>query len=830
MKISLQWLNDHIDVLDYASRSSEMADLLTSVGLEVEAVEDKTLQFKNVVVGHIVKLDRHPNADRLTVCQVDTGDGQPRQIVCGAKNHKAGDKVVVALPGAVLPGDFEIKKSKIRDVESLGMLASESELGLKKESEGILILPAEAPVGTSFAEYGGLNDVIFELKITPNRADCLSHLGLARELSCLLGRPLKSPVAKFKSSSSVVTRKAVGLEVRDTKLCPRYSGRLIKAIKVGPSPSWLKTRVESVGLNSINNVVDVTNFVMMDVGQPLHAFDLAHLKGSKVIVDRATVGEKFKTLDGTELTLTGDELTIRDQERAVCLAGVVGGLNSGVTEGTQDLFIESAHFAMDSVRRTARRHGLQTDSAYRFSRGTDPSGVIGALDRACALIQQVAGGEVAADHWDEYPAPASRKPIAISAAYVSQRLGYSVDEAEMVSVFQRLGCKVVRTAVGGSMEFNLKGSEVYGADEIVYHVTPPEFRMDLEQDVDLVEEFGRLKGYDKIPETLPVFSYAPLSYDKGFVFEQRVAELARSAGLSQAVNYGFTASKFQSEVLGAVEAYRGAGLDMDSHAVALKNPLSEDLDVMRVSLLPGLLRNCLHNIRHGNNEGRLFEEGFAFRRGPEGYQQDARLGFIAWGSHAGLWQKAGDESAVFFDLKARLQYIFDKLLISQVQWTPWNNTPQLVHPSQAATIFIEGRNIGFIGALHPSWAMKEKLRVGVALGEIDLKALMRGQPRSVKFKPVSKFPAVERDIAFVVPKEMRAQDVAAEIKRTAGALLQSIEVFDVFQGGNLPADHQSVAYRMIYQDLQETLTEERLSQLQSQIVANVEKKLSVKVR
>jgi phenylalanyl-tRNA synthetase beta chain len=433
MKISLNWLNDHIDLSDYRERAGEIAALLTAAGLEVEAVEDKSALFRHVVVGRIAQLDRHPNADRLTVCQVDVGEGSLRQIVCGAKNHKAGDKVVVTLPGAVLPGDFAIKKSKIRDVESLGMLASESELGLKKESEGILILPADAPVGEPFAKYFGLDDVTFEINVSPNRADCLSHLGLARELSALLGRPLKTAGVELKTSARLSTKSAIGLEVHDTQLCPRYSARLVDGVKIGPSPAWLRMRLESVGLNPINNVVDVTNFIMMDLGQPLHAFDAARLQGKKIIVAKAEAGEKFKTLDGSELTLSGDELTIRDGERAVCIAGAIGGLNSGVTDSTTSVLIESAHFAMDSVRKTARRHGLQTDSAYRFSRGTDPSGVIRALERASALIQEVSGGEIAADFWDEYPHPRAARPITVSAAYVSQRLGYPVEAAGLKS-------------------------------------------------------------------------------------------------------------------------------------------------------------------------------------------------------------------------------------------------------------------------------------------------------------------------------------------------------------------------------------------------------------
>lgn len=812
MKISLKWINDHIDIADYISKASELAKLLTDAGLEVEAIENKAELFKNVVVGLIVKLERHPNADRLTVCQVDTGEGELRQIVCGAKNHKAGDRVVVTLPGAVLPGNFEIKKSKIRDVESLGMLASESELGFKKESEGILILPPDAPVGKSFAEYSGFDDVILEVNVSPNRADCLSHFGLARELACLLNRPLKMPKLEFTPSAQLSTKKKIALRVNDAKLCPRYSGRLIEGIKVGPSPAWLKARIESVGLNSINNVVDVTNFIMMDLGQPLHAFDVATLKGGAITVAVAPHAEKFVTLDGTELKLAGDELTIRDAERAVCIAGVVGGQNSGVTSSTGALFIESAHFAMDSVRRTARRLGLQTDSAYRFSRGTDPSGVVRALDRACALIQQVAGGQVASDHWDIYPHVQPKTAISVSAKYVEQRLGYPVKEAELIDWLKRLGCKVSQTGE-------------------VLQVIPPEYRVDLEQDVDLVEEFGRLDGYSHIPDSLPVMAYAPLKQDKPYGFEQRVAELAREAGFSQCVNFGFTGAKYQAAVLGPVEAYRASGLEMDPQPIAIQNPLNEEMDVMRVSLLPGLLKNVLHNYRHGNLTGRLCEVGFVFRKGPEGYLQEPRIAFVSWGIEQGLWQENTDQRFAFFDMKARVQSLLQHLLIQAAGLNPWTvNPPALLHPSQSATVFAEGRTAGFVASIHPKWSMSEKVNVPVVVAELDLKALGRGQPRTVKFKSVSKFPAVERDLAFVLPKTILASEVTSEIKKASGQLLQSIDIFDVFEGGNLPEGTVSVAYRMIFQDVEGTLNEERLTALQNQIVSSVEKKLNVRVR
>ncbi len=813
MKISLSWLKTHLPTSAHIASPQELAERLTAVGLEVEAVEDKAAQFAHVVVGQIQKLEKHPNADRLTVCQLDVGDGELKQIVCGAKNHKQGDKVVVTLPGAVLPGDFAIKKSKIRDVESSGMLASESELGLKKESEGILILPADAPVGESFAKYFGLEDVTLEINVTPNRADCLSHLGLAREVGSLYQLALIEPPIEMQMSKAMKTKERVALEVLDKDQAPRYSGRWIKGVKVGPSPAWLRQRLESVGMNSINNIVDVTNFVMMDLGQPLHAFDLAKIEGNKVIVSGAEPGEKMTTLDGTELTLGGGELCIRNVKTIMCLAGVIGGKDSGVTDSTTDVFIESAHFSLESVRRTARRHGLQTDSAYRFSRGTDPGNVIRALDLACSLIQKVAGGEIAADHWDFYPRPIERAPIRLEVSTVGERLGYPVSEDDLSQVLLSLGCKISK-----------------GQDKGVLEVLAPAYRLDLEQDVDLVEEYGRIKGYDQIPETLPPLNYAPLSQDKAYGLEVRMALLARQAGFSQAVNFGFVSSAFQSAVLGSVESYRSVGLDTDANPIKLQNPLSDEYDVMRVSLLPGLIRNLLHNARHGLEFGRLFELGYVFRHGPDGYDQKLRLGLLGWGELSGLWQPKASDSSVFFDVKARVEGICAKLLISQVQFNEWAEPPKLFHPGQAAGIFIEGRHVGFVASVHPAWLEENKIRWPVVLAEFDAEALMRGQPRAVRYKPISKFPAVERDLAFVMPKTLRSQDVQREIQKAAGVSLQSVRVFDVFEGGNLPEGHISIAYRMVFQNPQSTFTENELSDLQSQIVNAVEKKLGIRVR
>jgi phenylalanyl-tRNA synthetase beta chain len=835
MKISLRWLNDLVQVDDYYSKPEELGKILTAAGLELEAVENPGESLKSVVVGQIKVLGQHPNADRLTLCQVDVGDGTLRQIVCGAKNHKQGDKVAVALPGAVLPGNFAIKLSKIRDVESQGMLCSFSELGFAKESEGILILPAEAPVGVPFADY--YCDILLEINVTPNRADCLSHLGLARELSATLNRPLKPQKVEFKTDS-MSTQKAVKLSVKDIKNCPRYSGRLLQNIKVGPSPEAIRKRLEAVGMNSINNVVDITNYVMMELGQPMHAFDLDHLKGASVIIDKSVKGEKFISLDGTEYTLSGDELTIRDQDRAVCLAGVVGGKNSGVSDSTKNIFLESAHFAMDSVRRTSRRLGLQTDSAYRFSRGTDATQTVKALDLACSLLQKYAGATVAGDFYDEYPSPIKRQPIAVDTKYVEDRIGFPVTEADFGEWMKRIGCKVDEPKL-------LKLVPPSEKQYFNFLVTPPDFRSDIEMKEDLIEEFGRLQGYDKIPEVLPPFGGAPLKHADEYTFDGNLVRILEEEGFQQSINYGFIANKFQEEFMGARDGWAGTGLPTPAQAVGVRNPLNEDLNVMRLSLAPWLYKNFVHNARHGLTEGRLFENGFVFdklvsTKGDEGYVQNQRLALLGWGKASGLWQK--EKHLPYFDLKTGIENLCQRLRVGNpkgnlravsfqsLEFRPSEKLPSFLHPAQSAVIFCEGKNIGYIGAIHPKLLNDEKISYEAAIAEIDVSALRRGQPRPVKYQPISKLPSAERDFAFLVPVKVTASQISAEIRKASGAVLQSLEVFDVFEGGNLPEGFRSIAYRLVLQDPNETLGEAQLAKLQTDILSALEKKLSVKIR
>lgn len=811
MKISLKWLNDYVQVTDYFSKPEELAKLLVGAGLEVDDIVNESRQFENVVVGQVLEKGQHPDADKLTLCQVDVGDGKTRQIICGARNHKQGDKVVVTLPGAVLPGDFKIKVSKIRGVESQGMLASEVELGLAEKSEGIMILPEEAPVGTSFAEYMELDDIIFELSVTPNRADCLSHLGLAREVAALLGRPFEVPVADFEAQGEA-TEKTVQVRLQDPQACPRYAGRVVRGVRVGPSPGWLVKRLESVGMNSINNVVDVTNFVMLELGQPLHAFDVEELQGKTLIIRRSDKGEKFKTLDGTELTLSGEELTIRDSERPVALAGVVGGLNSGVSEKTRDIFVESAFFSSQVVRKTSRRHGVDTESSQRFSRGTDPEGVVMALNRAVELIQQIAGGEIASDFIDEYPSPLKRDLIALHVSYVEERMGYPVDRDELKNWLLRIGCQVT------PLQSDL------------FEVLPPVYRWDLFQEADLVEEFGRLKGYDHIPEKFPALEGEPSAMDPQFVFELRTQKAWAAEGFHQAIHYNFLNRNEQLKFLGEVERLNQVGLPTTADPVMLKNPLSEELNALRVSLLPGLFANVVHNYRYGTESGQVFETGGVYARDEENYLQHPRLGLVCWGDQSGLWQK--QKVPAVLRLKKHIENFLESLLIQGYQWkTPKNSQPpEFLHPGQWTALFCEGRFIGVLGSLHPSLLEDQKIRAELAIAEFNLEALGRGQPRIPKIKSIAKFPRAERDLSLVLPGDLAAGNLLNEIQKAGAPYVHDVRIVDVYTGAPLPSGKRSVTYKFWLQKPDGSFSDGEMKSLQSQIIDKITKNYAVEVR
>jgi len=821
MKISLKWLGRYINVTAYQKDPDKLTGLLTNGGLEVEGIVNLAKAFENVVVGQILEKNKHPNADNLTLCLVAVGPAasDQRRIVCGAKNHSAGDKVVVALPGAVLPGDFTIKLSKIRGEESQGMLCSEKELGLSTESQGIVILPADAPIGVPFAQYSKNDDVIFDIKVTPNRSDCLSHFGLAREVSTLTGDKFEFPLTPF-TEGRESTRKLIKVTVEDAERCPRYAGRVVQNVKIGPSPEWMKKLLESVGLRSINNVVDVTNFVMMELGQPLHAFDLATLEGPQIIVRRAHSGEKFSTLDEKELTLEGTELVICDAKRPVALAGVMGGLNSGVSEKTSDVFIESAYFLPSAVRRAARRHGLDTDSSYRFSRGVDPDAINLALNRACQLLMEVAGGTVCTDSYDYYPRPVAKPRIELDLAFISARLGVNVESIEAKRLLERTGCDV-------------SGSGVK------LLVNPPAYRSDLKIQEDLGEEILRLKGFSQIPETLPQMTGEPVFDSPQHFLEGRLAKTFASLGLAQATNLSFTQSKFENEFLGAAPRGRAdeLGLDLNVKSIGLTNPINQDLEVLRVSLVPSLARNGAFNLRHGRARGGLFEIAPVFamkemddiRDEKRPFSEETHLGAILWGEDETHWAKPVNVP-IYYRLKAILEGFLKSWQYKSFRIDPLHDVPAFLHPGQNARIFVEGKAVGFIGVLHPLVADRMEFKVPVAVMELNLKNLFAGQPRSSRAKPLPKFPTVERDVALLCPVILAAGEIRAELMKAGGQLVMSCEIFDLYEGEKLPPDKKSMAFRLVYQDPNKTLSDDDVNALHQKAVNQVVQKLGLSVR
>lgn len=806
MRISLRWLSEFIDIQDFFSAPLELADLLTRSGLEVENIDDQAKSFKSVVIGHILDKKPHPDADRLTLCQVSTGSGLVHQIVCGATNHNQNDRVVVALPGAHLPCGLQIKRSKIRGVVSDGMLCSEKELGLSHESLGIMILPQDAPIGHLFSDYMSINDITIEIKVTPNRADCLSHLGLARELSTLLGREYKLSKPQFET---IKTPPGVMLSasIENSELCPRYAGRIMKGVTVKESPDWLKKRLKSVGLKSINNIVDATNYVMMELGQPLHAFDLTNISDHKIKIGLAKKGETLITLDGTELEFQGNEVVIRDQEKIVALAGIIGGLTSGIKPNTTSIFIESAYFLPSSIRKSSRKFGIETDSSYRFSRGVDPDFVIKSLDLACELILKVSQGEVLDTLIDIYNKPIEKSQIEVSLSHMEECLGYKIPEESFIQWIKKLGCQIEASSNG------LK-------------ILPPLFRTDLLQEVDLIEEYARLSGYEHIPEKLPILDKEPSQNETSFFNEKRILNQVKSQGFNQAVNFTFLDK--ESQISTWDNDWAPNGLHLDGEPISIENPLSEEQRWMRGSLIPGLLKNFSHNYRHGNLYGNLFELGYVFFRKEETYTQSYRLAFISWGKKESLWST---KSPAILELKAKLENVLKGIGLKEWSWSiNTKNLTSIMHPGQSANIMIQSNVIGYITQVHPQYIENLKFKADCVISEINLDKLIYNQLKPTKIKNYSIYPFIQRDLAFTMPKNLPAGNLINEIKKTGGAFLQSIEIFDLYEGESLNKGQKSVAYRLTFQNSEETLTDDQIMVLQNLIIDQIRHKFSVEVR
>jgi len=804
MKVTLNWLKEYTDI---NLTPEELSHRLTMAGLEVDAMEKLGEGLDSVIVARLADVRPHPDADRLTLCTVETGT-VTLQVVCGATNHKAGDLVALAQVGTELPGGFKIKKSKIRGQDSNGMLCSLTELGLAASSEGILILPPDLELGQPAFAALGLKDVRFELGLTPNRPDCLSVVGVAREVAGMTGSPLKLPVPQLSEAGEAAAGKT-SVTILDPDMCPRYAARLIEGVKIGPSPAWLVRRLEAVGMRSINNVVDVTNFVMMELGHPLHAFDFHYLRDRRIVVRRAHDGDRFTTLDGQERTLMASDLVICDGEGPVALAGIMGGENSEVRPDTVDILLESAYFNPGTIRRTSKRLGLHTESSHRFERGADVDMAPLALDRAAALIVELAGGAVAAGMVDAYPQRLSKRQVAISAQRTSQLLGVAVDVAE------------IRRVLGG---IGLTGTVAPDRGDDLLLVEVPYFRPDIEREIDLIEEVARLIGYDRIPVTMPTSTVSSQPLPRHLQLKKVLCDSMASLGFAEVINYSFVSAA-------SVDRLGLAADDPRRQTVQILNPLTEEQAVMRTTLVPSLLETAARNIAYRTNDLALFELRPVFhpvaceelpqerlhltalisgRREPEGWAQQA-------------------VPCDFYDVKGPVEELLERLCITDVRW-PTDHGEVFFHPGKSCAVVVGECRLGTLGEVHPEVLRAFDIPQPLFLLDLDAEALFASAGRHQGFRPLSRYPDIERDSAFLLDEEISAQQVLDTVRQVRLKDLESIVLFDVYRGTSLPPGKKSIAIRARYRALDRTLTDELVQGLHMKLVQAMQKSLGAELR
>ncbi len=804
MKVTLNWLKDYVD---FDLSADDLSHRLTMAGLEVDATERLGEGLDGVIVARLADVQQHPDADRLTVCKVETGS-VTQQVVCGAKNHKTGDLVALAQVGTVLPGNFKIKKSKIRGQESCGMLCSVSELGLADESDGIMILSSELTIGQPVFKELGLKDIMYEIGLTPNRADCLSVVGVAREVSAMVDATLQLPESVVIESDSPASEKT-SVVIEDADLCPRYAARLIENVKIGPSPEWLSRRLEAVGMRSINNVVDITNFVMMELGQPLHAFDFNLLREHRIVVRRAQDGDQFTTLDGQVRTLMGSDLVICDGVGPVALAGVMGGGNSEVNDDTTAILLESAYFNPTTIRRTSKRLGLHTESSHRFERGTDVDMVPFALDRAAALIAELAEGAIASGVIDIYPEELVHKVVIITASRTGQVLGLDIDADDIRSKLNSIG---------------LKSELLVDRRDGAVSVEIPNFRPDLEREIDLIEEVARLIGYDHIPVTMPVSTLTCQQLPAHLSLERQVRDQMVQMGYAEIINYSF----FNADCLDKI---RLAGDDLRRQNVQILNPLTEEQGSMRTTLVPSLLETSSRNLAYRTEDQAIFELRPVFQPedGSELPCESLRLSALLCGRRDPQGWAQSAQNADFFDMKGVVEQLLAHLRISNVKWQT-EHDEVFYHPGKSCALYQGDRLLGTLGELHPEVLHNFDLGQSAILCDLDVEALFELSNDTVKFQPLSRFPDVQRDSAFLVDSDISAQQALDVLGQVKIKDLESIELFDVYAGEGVPAGKKSLAIRACYRAMDRTLTDELIQNLHGKLIKAMERELGAELR
>jgi len=798
LKISLNWLNNYIDLKDVPL--DVILYKLTYSGLEVEEVVDQSKKFENMFVGFVKDRIKHPNADKLSLCIVTDGT-QEYNVVCGAPNVDRGQKIAFAKIGAIIPnGGFKIQKAKIRGEISQGMICSEKELGISDNHDGIMILNPDIREGTLLADALGFNDVIIEVAITPNRADALSHIGVARDLSALLNKDLKYPEVTFSESLKRTTEFA-SVEITDSINCPRYVGKVVLNVEIKESPEWLKTRLKSIGLRPINNVVDVTNYVLYEIGQPLHAFDLDNLAGKKIIVRCASQDEKFVTLDSKERKMRSTDLMICDANKPVGIAGVMGGENSEVTPNTKNILIESAYFNPSSVRRTAKHLGIQTDASYRFERGTDLLNTIWAANRAAQLIQQTAGGEIAVGEIDAYPNIIIEKNCTLRFARIEKILGYKISNEIVEEILTRLGFKITVKS-----EFGL-------------NVIIPSYRHDIEIEVDLIEEIARIYGYDKIPEN----SKIPIT------LEEKVDQSAFNETVRESLN-----------ALGSYEIITNTFIDestsnLFNNSIPLLNPQNSEMSHLRPSLIPGMLRAISTNIKVHEYNLNLFEIGKTFwklNNQPisdfKDFEESEHAIFSLTGSPTGDEWYEKKRLYNLFDLKGCAEELFNKLVYgSELKYNYKFTNFTLI---QGFEILIDKQIVGWGGQIAPELLKKYDISQDVFVMQLNLNDIKKIEQFTRIFNELLKFPKVFRDLAFILDDSVTVDSVESIIRKASSNLLHNIKLFDIFQSESLGKGKKSLAFQLEYFDQKRTLTEEEVNKDFRNAIKAVEQQLKAQLR
>jgi phenylalanyl-tRNA synthetase beta chain len=821
MKAALNWLKQYVD-FDWSPE--ELGERLTMLGLEVESVQKLGGEFEGIVVAQVITKDKHPNADKLTLCRVNDGTSE-RQIVCGAHNFEPGDKVPLILPGYSLPAKpgeqpALIKVGKIRGIESFGMMCSPNELGLGEDAAGLLVLSPSAPVGQPLAEYLGRagGEVVYDLEITPNRPDLNSVIGIAREIAALTGNPLKMPTVQIHASRlKHQTADLVAVRIEDPDLCPRYTARVVCGVKIGPSPDWLCHSLEKVGLRSINNVVDVTNYVMLEIGQPLHAFDYHLVACSSsdsggnlptIVVRRAAEGERFTTLDGQDRALTSQMLVIADETKAIALAGVMGGLNTEINDKTVDVLIESACFKPQSVRAASKKLDLRSDASYRFERGSD----IGICDwaslRCAQLILETAGGQLADGVVDAYPRPAAPRTITLRYAKTDQLLGIAIPPEQQINLLCRLGLEVVQPAASPASP----GSTTFCI---------PTFRVDLKRETDLIEEIARLYGVDKIPARTPVAVLGSHPYD---TVHDQLAEARR-------ILTGLGLDETQGQTLLSVSAAKLVVREANSaQLVELQNPLSADMNLLRPSLLPGLLDVLQRNLSHKNSDLALFEIGRVFTQSNNATSEERRLAIALTGQRLPQFWSGAEREAKFdiYDLKGLIEEFLAQFGVGGLNYATRGQSDTLF--LESAVIQLGDKILGELGQLLLALAKRHDLRDPVLLAELNLDLLLTLRNTSRTFKTLPAYPTVRRDVAMLVPESVTHRAVLEAVKRAKPLNLELVELFDVFRGKNVPAGQKSLAYAFTYRHMERTLTDAEVNAAHEKLVACLKASLPATIR